>query len=112
MAGTKFSRRNLNRFKMTYPYIRRRPRYEWVSDKEVTIEVGELVFTDASTGTYAFEESFASAPIITSISYDSESNDIADVNVFVSSVSVINVTFQTSQAFTGKIYFHAMLVAS
>ena len=80
MAGTKFSRRNLNRFKMTYPYIRRRPRYEWVSDKEVTIEVGELVFTDASTGTYAFEESFASAPIITSISYDSESKHLYETS--------------------------------
>jgi len=112
MAGTKTKQKNINRFRQTYPYIRRRPRYEMVLDKEVTLEVGEITFTNTSSGTHVFTQTFASAPTITAISVDSESNNIANVNIFVSSVSTTNVVIESSQAFTGKVHFHAILVAS
>jgi|TARA_R110001583_G_scaffold39145_1_gene125737 hypothetical protein len=112
MAGTKSKQKNINRFRMTYPYIRRRPRYELTLDKEVTLEVGEITFTNASSGTHAFTQVFTSAPTITAISVDSESNDIANVNIFVSSVSTTNVVIESSQAFTGKVHFHAIVVAT
>jgi hypothetical protein len=110
MAGTKTKKRNLNRFKVTYPYIRRRPRYKYITDDEMTLEVGEIVFSNASTGTFVFTQTFTSAPTITSVAFDSESNNTADVNIFISSVSTISVTIQSSQAFTGKVHFHAILV--
>lgn len=112
MAGTKTKQKNINRFRQTYPYIRRRPRYEMVLDKEVTLEVGEITFTNASSGTHVFSQTFTSAPTITAISVDSESNDIANVNIFVSSVSTTNVVIESSQAFTGKVHFHAIEVAT
>tara|TARA_Y100001938_G_C7926744_1_gene347280 strand:+ start:116 stop:454 length:339 start_codon:yes stop_codon:yes gene_type:complete len=112
MAGTKTKQKNKNRFRQTYPYIRRRPRFEMVLDKEVTLEVGEITFTNTSSGTHVFTQIFASAPSITAISVDSESNDIANVNIFVSSVSTTSVVIESSQAFTGKVHFHAILVAT
>jgi hypothetical protein len=112
VPSTKFKKRDLNRFRKIYPYIRRSPRYVYTSDKEAVIEVGEVPFSAASSGEYRFTESFSSIPMITAISYDSESNDTADVNVFISSLSTTSVTFETSQAFTGKIHFHAVWVAS
>ena len=112
MAGTKTKQRNKNRFRKVYPYIRRRPRYELVSDSEFTIEVGELAFTNSSASTHTFSQTFSSVPTITAISVDSSSNNTADVNVFVSSVTTAAVTIKTSQTFTGTVHFHAILVGS
>ena len=82
---------------MTYPYIRRRPRYELTLDKEVTLEVGEITFTNASSGTHSFTQIFASAPTITAISVDSESNNIADVNI--KAIQVMRDRYQTPVAY-------------
>jgi len=112
VPSTKFKKRDLNRFRKIYPYIRRAPRFVYTSDKEAIIEVGEVLFSNTSSKEYEFKETYSSIPMITAISYDSESNDTADVNVFISSLSTTSVTFETSQAFTGTIHFHAVWVAS
>lgn len=112
MASTKFKKRDLNRYRKIYPYIRREPRFVTVSENDVLIEIGEITFTDSSTGTYTFTETFASAPVVTAITYDSEGNDSANVNAFISSLTTASVTIDTSQNFTGKIQFHAIWIES
>ena len=111
MAGTTFKKKNKNRFKKVYPYIRRAPVYELVSSgKETIIEISAVVFSNSSSETYAFSESFLNAPIVTVTSLDSESNNMADVNVFITSVSTSLVTIETSQNFTGTVHVHAISI--
>jgi len=110
MAWTKFKKRDLQRYRKIYPYIRRQPRYVLESEKEALIEVGAIVFDNVSSGTHTFNEFFQSVPYISGISYDSASNNTADVNIFVTSISQTEVTFESSQAFTGKVHFQAIWV--
>tara|TARA_Y100000310_G_C20418827_1_gene685668 strand:+ start:269 stop:607 length:339 start_codon:yes stop_codon:yes gene_type:complete len=112
VANTKFNKRDLNRFRKVYPYIRRESKFTFQSDSDAQIEVGEITFTDASSGTFTFETEFPATPIIVAISYDSESNDSADVNIFVTSVNTTSVTIDSSQNFTGKVQFHAIWINS
>lgn len=111
MASTKFTKRNLQRFRKVYPYIRREPRNIYCSDKEAVIEVGSITFTNTNSGTYIFQENFPSVPTISAISVDSSSNNQANVNVFVTSVSTSEITIEVSQNFTGTVDFHALWVS-
>jgi len=112
MAKTVFKRKDRNRYRKVYPYIRKSPSYELCSDKEAEIEVGEISFSNSSTGTFTFASKFKGIPIITAISYDSLNNGSADVNVYVDSVTTTSVTLKTSAPLTGIVQFHAIWVGS
>ena len=103
--------RDKQRFRKVYPYLRRKPVLETIGGggDTATIEVGAITFTNESSVTHAFTTSFSSAPIITVVSVDSESNGTANVNVFITSVSTSQVIVETSQTFTGKVHYHAIL---
>jgi hypothetical protein len=105
-----FKRRNLNRFRKVYPYLRRAPVYSYCADSEVVIEVGEAEFDNASSTTYSFQQTYSTVPSVTAISVDSENNNTANVNVFIQAITLTNVTFGTSQAFTGKVNFQIILL--
>ena len=112
MAGTTFKKKNKNKFKKVYPYIRRAPVYELVSQgQETIIEITALSFINSSVQTYSFAETFTNAPIVTVTSVDSTGNNQANVNVFVSSISTSSVTIQTSQTFTGTVHIHAISIS-
>jgi len=111
VASTKFVKRDLNRYRRIYPYIRRAPHWALISDKEAMIEVGAIDFNNAHQGSYTFLESFPGIPMLTGISYDSETNLSADVNVFITALSSTSVTFETSNDFTGQVHFHAVWVS-
>jgi GMP synthase-like glutamine amidotransferase len=111
MASTKFKKRDLNRFRKIYPYLRRKPVWSYCANKEVIIEIGSIVFTNSNSEIHTFSESFSETPTVTAIAYDSDENNTADVNVFVSSLSTANMTIETSQSFTGTVQFHAIMVA-
>ena len=108
MGKASFKRRDKNRFRKVYPYIRKAPVYEYCSPSDIEIEVGEISYSNSDTGTYTFTSTFLNAPMITAISYDSESNGTANINVYIDSVSTSSVTIKTSAAFTGKVHFHAI----
>ena len=110
MSKVSFKRRDKNRFRKLYPYIRKKPVYEFCSPAPMEMEVGELVFNNTDTGTYTFTSAFVSAPHITAISYDSESNSTANVNIYIESVSTTSVTIRSSAPFTGKVHFHAIRI--
>ena len=112
MAGTTFKKRNRNLFKRVYPYVRRAPVFEYVSDRETVIETAKITFTDSSSESHTFTSTFAGIPVVTVTSVDSESNDTANVNVFISSLSSSSVTIETSQNFAGTVHVHAIQVGS
>jgi len=112
MAGTTFKKRNRNLFKRVYPYVRRAPVYEYSSDQETVIEVAKVTFTNSSSESFVFTSTFSSAPVVTVVSVDSESNDTANVNVFLTSVSTTSAAIETSQTFTGTVHLHAILIGS
>ena len=110
MAKNKYSKRDLNRFRKTYPYIRRKPINSFVSEKETILEAGSLTFSAASSATHTFTEIYDSAPFVTAIAVDTDSNDGADVNIYISTVTKTFVTFEASQEFTGAVHFHVILI--
>tara|TARA_Y100000385_G_C13033654_1_gene611967 strand:- start:664 stop:987 length:324 start_codon:yes stop_codon:yes gene_type:complete len=105
------SNRDKNRFRKTYNFIRRKPQFEGVPD-DVLIESGEVIVTAADEATYTFTKVFSSAPFVTATAYDSNTNDEANVNVYIKSVSTTSVKLGTSAAFTGKIHVQAIAVTA
>lgn len=99
--------RDKQRFRKVYPFIRKKPVLETTGDT-ATIEVGAITFSNESSVTHAFTTTFSSAPIINVVSVDSESNNTANVNVFITSVSTTQVVVETSQTFTGTVHYHAI----
>ena len=112
MAGIKFKKRDLNRYRKVYPFIREAPVESFMAGEAFVIEVGDVEFANASSATYTFNEKFTSAPTITAVAVDSNSNNSANVNIFVSSVSTTSVTLESSQNFSGKVSFHVILVGA
>ena len=112
MAGSTFKKRDLNRFKKIYPYIRRKPVQNYlVGSEEVVIEAGSVEFDNTSGPVeHTFSETFSSAPTVTATAVDSSSNSTAAVNIFIKSVSTTSVSFQSSSDFTGTVDFQAILI--
>ena len=109
MAGTKFTKRDLNRFRKIYRYIRKKPKNIFMSDKPVTLEAFYVDFDGSSTSkTYTFTQLFDSAPYVTATSVDNLSNSQANVNVFVSTVTKTEATFEISALAECRVHFHAM----
>ena len=108
--STKSKKRDKNRFRKVYPFLRRKPVNEFTLTKATTIEIGKLTFTNSSSQTYNFSEVYSSVPVVTAISVDSESNNTASVNVFVSSISQTSATFEASSAFTGEVHFQIIFI--
>jgi len=106
-----FKRRDANRFRKIYSYIRRKPVNQFVSDKPFTMIVGEVTFTETSgpeTFTYTTADptiSFSTVPVITAISVDKLANSSANVNVFVTSITTTAVQFESSAPFNGTVNF-------
>jgi hypothetical protein len=102
--------RDKQRFRKVYPYLRRSPVLETIGGggDTATIEVGAITFANESSVTHGFTTSFSSAPIVTVVSVDSESNGTANVNVIITSVNTTQVVVETSQAFTGTVHYHAI----
>jgi len=110
MAKAFFKKKDKNRYRKVYPYLRKAPVWDYCSNVPVEMEVGEISYNDTNTGTYTFTSTFTNAPIITAISYDEYSNGTANVNVYIDSVSTTSVTLNTSANFTGTVHFHAIRV--
>ena len=112
MAGTKFSKRNLNRYRKAYPFIREEPINSYLSTESVILEVGKVTFNGTDSMSYALTENFPSVPTVTAVSVDSLSNNSANVNIFVTSVTTSGIIFKSSQTFSGEVHFHAILIGS
>ena len=104
-----FTKKDANRLRKVYRYIRKKPKFIFTCNDDFKLVVGEAIFTNTSgpvTFTYPSTVSYSNIPIITAISYDSESNSSADVNIFITSITTTAVQFESSAPFTGKVHFH------
>ena len=112
MATTKFKKRNLNRFRKIYPYIRREPRFELVSTTEALIEIAEITFNDSVSETYTFTEFFIGTPSVTATVVDSLGANTADTSVYISELTTTSVTVDTSGRFSGTVHLHIIFLGS
>ena len=118
MAGTTYKKRDRNRFRKVYQYLRKKPSNTYYFDKPTIIESFYIDFDGTSTtGTYTCEQIFKpNIPYVTATAVDSQSNNQADVNVFISSVvndpstSKTVITFELSQLAECRVHFHAIWI--
>ena len=109
-----FKKRDANRFRKIYSFIRRKPIDQFVSDTGFKMVIGDVTFTNSSgpvTYTYTTADptiTFSNVPIVTAVTVDNLSNSSANVNVFITSVTTSTVTFETSAPFTGKVNFQVV----
>tara|TARA_Y100001938_G_C7971926_1_gene369768 strand:+ start:297 stop:635 length:339 start_codon:yes stop_codon:yes gene_type:complete len=109
MGVIKFKRRDKNRFRKNYPYLRRKPVYETILEGNANIEVGVIDYNNTDTGTYNFTTTFTSIPTITATSVETVGGTAGNVNVYVESVSLGSVTIRVSDAnFIGRVHLHAI----
>ena len=103
-----FTKKDANRLRKVYRYIRKKPKYVYMSKDDFKLIVGEVIFSNTSgpvSYIYPTTVQYNSIPVVTAISYDSENNSSADVNIFVTSITTTSVQFESSAPFTGKVHF-------
>ena len=112
MGSTTFRKRDLSRFMKVYPFVRRTPKWGYVSDRPTIMETARLVFSSQSSITYTFlEDGYMNVPTVTAISVQTESGpNGADVNVYVTAISRYSVTIESSEAFTGEVDIQVIYV--
>jgi hypothetical protein len=94
---------DLNRYRKVYRYIRKKPKNQ--AEDNISVFNWACYFVDfdnQASVTHEFPCCFDSAPVVVATSD-------ADVNVFVSSVSSSSATIETSAAFTGRVYYQALI---
>ena len=107
------TRIDLQRYKKTYPFLRRQPTILYTSPTEnalasAVIESVSQNFSGAEEITYSFTKSFTIAPQVTVTPVGSDAN----FNVFVTSVSISSVTVKASVPNSGAVHIHAIQVTS
>ncbi len=109
MAKTyKFTKKDKNRFRKIYRYIRRKPVLQYCSDSDFKLVVEKSISTHFWPVTFTFPTTvvYTNVPVVTAISYDSNNNNSANVNIFITSITTSAVQFESSAPFTGKVQFH------
>lgn len=104
------ARRDYNRYRKIYPFIRKKPFF--ITEADVTFESSKATVSASDQVTITFTTNFTSAPYVTATAYDSESNDEANVNAYIISVTKTQVTIGFSASFTGEVHYHAIQAAS
>jgi hypothetical protein len=105
------TRIDLQRYKKTYPFLRREPRNYFLTESDlanVTIETATASFGGADQLVYSFTKSFGNPPKVTVTPIGSDAN----FNVFIVSVSTSQVTVKASAPNVGSVHIHAIEVLS
>jgi hypothetical protein len=106
------AKRDKNRFRKTYPYLRRKPVLETVlggGSNISDIVVGIISYNKTDVGTHTFSTPFSTIPIITAIAAETPGGSPANVNVYVELVDLSTVQIRVSDAnFVGNVHFHAI----
>ena len=109
MGVIKFKKRDKNRFRKVYPYLRRKPVNETILEGSADIQVGFIEYVNTDTGVYTFTTSFTTVPIITAIAVETLAGTDANINVYIEAVTLSNVTIRVSdENFTGHVHLHAI----
>tara|TARA_Y100000034_G_C6799135_1_gene358426 strand:- start:430 stop:738 length:309 start_codon:yes stop_codon:yes gene_type:complete len=90
--------RNNNRFRKTYPGIRKTPSWENIDDLQ--FEASIVTFKDSSSETYTFVKSYKTEPSVVA----SAAGANADVNCFIQAISTTSVTIGTSAEIDASVH--------
>ena len=110
MGRAKFTKRDRNRFRKTYPYMRTRPVMEFMAGKETIMETGAATFAGDVSVDHNWVSSFPVPPTVTLTAYDESGLEASGVNVFIQNVTVSKVTIGVSESFTGTVHIHALYI--
>ena len=88
--SSKLSRIDKNRYAKIYPILHRTPRFSYQSDGKSSMEFGEICFSNNDTIVYSFLNSYLTVPNVIITPYGD------DINVWIESISLSNVTFRSS----------------
>ena len=84
MGYTKFTKKDRNRYKKIYPFVKRTPRWAYWSNVNFQMEVGEVEFNGETNLSFEFEKPFPAPPedppILTATSLDPQ--QAVNVTVF------------------------------
>ncbi len=95
-----------NRLCKRYPFIRAPKRMVFQSTTVMALELGKIIFQNASVGTLVFEVPFDSTDYnVLAVPRDTTAEDSAQVNIYVDKAnsSRFEVTVRSSAPFTGEV---------
>ena len=113
MGNISYSKKiDLNRFRKTYVSISKRKKKDNIllASSPLIIEAGFIEFSNSFSENYIWSSVFTSVPAIIVTPVDSASNNEANVNVFVSNISLTGMTVKSSQTFTGQVNFQIIQI--
>ena len=106
------TRIDLQRYKKTYPFLRREPVILYTSTSEptlsATIEAATASFGGSDQITYNFTKTFTSAPKVTLTPIGA----LANFNVFIVSVTSSQLVLKASVANSDSVHIHAIEVTA
>ena len=104
----KFTRKDKNRYRKVYRFIRKKPAYEFCSDENFEMIAGYVDFENTAGPvifTFPSTASFVQVPVVTVTSVDSKNNSQANVNAYVTAINTGHVSISVSAPFTGRVHF-------
>ena len=109
MGFTTFRRRDGQRFRKVYPRIRKTPRFFTISDETMVVESDKVSMNIETTKSYTFTTVYDRIPTV-QLTAQTSSDEQGMVNVFITSLTLTSVTWETSAPFTGQIHIQVITV--
>ena len=109
MARTNFTKRDLNRYRKVYPFIRRTPREEVYTSAGMIVEIAEVTYDGTQTATYTFRNAYAAEPIVTATVKEPGG---AAPTLSISDLTESLVTVIASAEWTGTAELHIIYIPS
>lgn len=103
-----FTKKDRNRYRKVYRFIRKKPSYEYCSSEEFEMIAGYVEFTNSDgpvVYSYPSSVTFTNVPVVTVTSVDSVNNSQANVNAYVTAITTSGLSISVSAPFTGRVHF-------
>lgn len=88
MGRISLSRKNINRFVKTYPFVIRTPRYVYETNEMFAVEGGQVGFEGSDTVVYNFKNTYTSIPNVVATSMD-DSFNVAITGISLTSATIV-----------------------
>lgn len=109
MGFTTFRRRDGQRFRKVYPRIRKTPKYFTISDESMVVESAKVTMANETTKTFSFQTEYNTIPTV-QISAETSDDAQGMVNIFITSLDLKTITWETSAPFTGTIHIQVIKI--
>lgn len=110
MGYTKFTKKDRNRYKKVYPFVKRTPQWAYMSNANFQMEVGKVEFEGETILSVKFASSFPkppdNPPVVTATSLDPQQA----INVTAFNISNVGFDVSVSNSFYGNVMWHAIWI--